>query len=209
MQRSENIAELAAALAKAQGAITGARKTSINPAFKAPGKPGGTKYADLSEVLDAIRAPMSVNGLSVVQQLIVTGDGAECSCTTMLMHSSGHWMEFAPFSVPVTKRDAQGFGSSATYCRRYSLMAAVGVAPIDDDGNSADDHDGGEQGSAPMPVGLLESAQAAAMEGRATFEALWKPMSAELRQHLRPHLESLRVAMASADAASTATEGGK
>ena len=52
----------------------------------------------------------------------------------------------------------------------------------------------------PMAPGLLESAQAAAMEGRATFEALWKPMSAELRQHLRPHLESLKAAVTAADA---------
>ena len=52
---------------------------------------------------------------------------------------------------------------------------------------------------AQMPVGLLESAQAAAMEGRATFEAFWKPMSAETRQYLRPHMESLKAAMAAAD----------
>jgi hypothetical protein len=51
-----------------------------------------------------------------------------------------------------------------------------------------------------MPAGLLESAQAAAMEGRATFEAFWKPMSAETRQHLRPHMDSLKAAMVAADA---------
>lgn len=53
---------------------------------------------------------------------------------------------------------------------------------------------------AQMPAGLLESAQAAAMEGRATFEAFWKPMSAETRQHLRPHMDSLKAAMVAADA---------
>jgi len=52
---------------------------------------------------------------------------------------------------------------------------------------------------AQMPAGLLESAQAAAMEGRATFEAFWKPMSAETRQYLRPHMETLKAAMAAAD----------
>lgn len=53
---------------------------------------------------------------------------------------------------------------------------------------------------AQMPAGLLESAQAAAMEGRATFLKLWQPMSEELRRHLTPHMDSLRAAMAAADA---------
>ena len=32
---------------------------------------------------------------------------------------------------------AQGYGSALTYARRYSLMAACGIAPEDDDGNAA------------------------------------------------------------------------
>jgi hypothetical protein len=39
--------------------------------------------------------------------------------------------------VPATKQDAQGYGSALTYARRYSLMAACGIAPEDDDGNAA------------------------------------------------------------------------
>jgi hypothetical protein len=41
------------------------------------------------------------------------------------------------FSVPVDKNNAQGYGSALTYARRYSLSAAFGVAPEDDDGNAA------------------------------------------------------------------------
>ncbi len=37
------------------------------------------------------------------------------------------------WSRPVSKNDPQGYGSAATYARRYSLAAAVGVAPDDDD----------------------------------------------------------------------------
>ncbi len=37
-------------------------------------------------------------------------------------------------AAPVTKADAQGFGSAMTYARRYGLSAAFGVAPEDDDG---------------------------------------------------------------------------
>jgi len=39
--------------------------------------------------------------------------------------------------VPASKHDAQGYGSALTYARRYSLMAACGIAPEDDDGNAA------------------------------------------------------------------------
>jgi hypothetical protein len=128
MNRSDNIADLAAALAKAQSQIEGARKGNVNPAFR-------SKYADLGAVWDAIREPLTSNGLAVLQQLGT--DENRVSCTTMLLHASGQWIEFAPFTVPVTKQDAQGYGSAATYARRYSLMAAVGIAPIDDDGEAA------------------------------------------------------------------------
>ena len=38
--------------------------------------------------------------------------------------------------VPAAKQDPQGYGSALTYARRYSLMAACGIAPEDDDGNA-------------------------------------------------------------------------
>lgn len=215
MQRSEQIAELAGALAKAQGQIEGAVKGNTNPAFR-------SKYADLGAVWEAIREPLSSNGLSILQQL--STEESRVACTTLVMHASGQFIEFAPFVVPVSKADAQGFGSAATYCRRYSLMAAVGIAPIDDDGNGAvgtaskparttpvgppPEMEGKsiDMGAAevvevqPMAPGLLESAQAAAMEGRTTFGAFWKSASPEARSALAPHLESLKAAVTAADA---------
>lgn len=131
MNRSEQINEISAALAKAQAKIEGAVKGHINPAFR-------SKYADLGAVWDAIREPLTSNGLAVVQQL--TTDEAGISCTTLLTHASGQWIEFAPLTVPLAKRDGHGVGSAATYCRRYSLQAVAGIAPIDDDGNAAVGH---------------------------------------------------------------------
>ena len=52
----------------------------------------------------------------------------------------------------------------------------------------------------PMAPGLLESAQAAAMEGRTTFGTFWKSASPEARSALAPHLESLKAAVTAADA---------
>ena len=60
MDRSEQIKELATALATAQGEMGSAIKDSDNPFFK-------SKYADLASVWDACRDPLSKNGFSVVQ----------------------------------------------------------------------------------------------------------------------------------------------
>lgn len=127
MAARPSIAELAAALCKAQAQMEGAKKDANNPHFK-------TKYADLASVWDAIRGPLTSNGLSVVQLLRSTQGGVEVE--TILMHSSGQQISDV-FAVPATKNDAQGYGSAATYARRYALMAMVGVAPEDDDGNAA------------------------------------------------------------------------
>jgi hypothetical protein len=127
MAARPSIADLAAALCKAQAQMEGAKKDANNPHFK-------SKYADLASVWDAIRAPLTSNGLSVVQLLRSIQGGVEVE--TILMHASGQQISDV-FAVPATKNDAQGYGSAATYARRYALMAMVGVAPEDDDGNAA------------------------------------------------------------------------
>ena len=129
MNKSESIAGLAAALAKAQGQMKGAVKDSANPFFK-------SKYADLASVVEAIRAAFSANGLSYIQT-VEPSDKDEVRVETTLLHASGEWISCGVLSLPVSKADAQGYGSALTYARRYSLSAAVGVAPEDDDGNAA------------------------------------------------------------------------
>ena len=114
--------ELAAALAKAQGAMNNASMNRINPHFK-------SKYADLAALWDAVRKPLSDNGLSVVQ---IIRDG---SLHTMLLHTSGQRL-CSDYPLPATARP-QEMGSALTYARRYSLSALVGIAADeDDDGNT-------------------------------------------------------------------------
>lgn len=129
MQKSESIKSLAEAMAKAQGTIKGAIKDSANPFFK-------SKYADLSSVVEAIREAFAANGLSYVQR-VEPSDREEVRVETVILHASGEWLSCGFLAVPVSKADAQGFGSALTYARRYSLSAATGVAPEDDDGNAA------------------------------------------------------------------------
>ena len=56
---------------------------------------------------------------------------------TVFIHESGEMLECGKLHVPASKQDPQGYGSALTYARRYSLMAACGIAPEDDDGNAA------------------------------------------------------------------------
>ena len=128
MTKSESIKELASALAKAQGAMSGAKKDSSNPFFK-------SRYADLASCWDACRDPLSQNGLAIIQ---TTGesDGETVCVETMLTHSSGEFISSVLKMRPV-KNDPQGVGSALSYARRYGLMAIVGIAPEDDDGNEA------------------------------------------------------------------------
>ena len=128
MNHSENINELATALAKAQLTIKGAKRDEANPFFK-------SKYADLASVWEACRDSLAVNGLSVVQ-FPEAAEGDAVKVCTMLLHNSGEWMS-SELVLPVGKLDAQGFGSAITYARRYALAAAVGVAPEDDDAEAA------------------------------------------------------------------------
>lgn len=138
MESSVAINELATALSKAQGEITGALKDSANPFFK-------SKYADLASCWDACRTPLSKNGLALTQ-FPTTQEGATYLVTTLL-HTSGQWMRSALIVQP--KDDTpQGMGSALTYARRYALTAIVGVAQVDDDGNAASGRPTG--GSGPL-----------------------------------------------------------
>lgn len=126
--RSNEINELASALAKAQADIKSAAKDGENPHFR-------SKYATLSSIWDAIREPLSKNGLSVTQVTAETEAGPLLE--TCLLHTSGQWLQSEMLLRP-SKNDVQGFGSALTYARRYCLAAIVGVAPDDDDdGNAA------------------------------------------------------------------------
>ena len=127
MNKSDSIKSLAAAMSKAQNAMSGAAKSKSNPFFK-------SKYADLGAVIEAVKVPFADNDLSYVQFPIE--EGGRIGIETILMHSSGEWLSNS-FTVQLTKQDAQGAGSAITYCRRYGLQAVAGIPSEDDDGNAA------------------------------------------------------------------------
>ncbi len=125
---SSATAKIDAALAKAQGEFAGAKKDSVNPHFR-------SAYADLASVVDACREALAKNLISYTQWP-VDSDGLEkVTLITRLSHD-GEFIQ-SQASIPLVKKDPQGFGSALTYLRRYSLMSALGIAPEDDDGNDA------------------------------------------------------------------------
>ncbi len=123
IETSQSTEKLDAALAKAQASIGAAAKDSRNPHFN-------SAYADLASIWAACREALTSNGISVTQWLVEC-EGPRLAIVTR-MACGGEWM-MSRWSMPVSKNDPQGYGSAATYARRYSLAAAVGVAPDDDD----------------------------------------------------------------------------
>jgi hypothetical protein len=120
--------QIATALVKAQKAFGPALKTATNPHFK-------SRYADLAACVEAVMDGLNSNGIALVQQLSESDTGVIVE--TVFIHESGEMLNCGKLHVPAVKHDPQGYGSALTYARRYSLMAACGIAPEDDDGNAA------------------------------------------------------------------------
>lgn len=128
MQSSSSINELAEAIATAQPKIGVAIKNAVNPHLK-------NKYADLGAIWDACSEALKSCHLSVVQMPQPSDDG-KLHLETILMHRSGQWISGTAV-VPIAKQDAQGYGATLTYARRYGLAALLGITQDDDDGERA------------------------------------------------------------------------
>jgi hypothetical protein len=152
VQKSPTIGKLAAALARAQGAMDYAKKDATNPFLK-------NKYADLASVTDAIKKPLSDNELSYVQPIAPSTDGY-IHVLTVLMHSSDEWIAseitMPEGEAPKGLSAAQGRGILITYARRYGLTAMVGIVQDDDDGNTAGTRGASTPRAAARPVATPE-----------------------------------------------------
>lgn len=117
------------ALLAAQRAMGPVKKDASNPAFR-------TKYATLQSVLETVEGPLSDNGLVLLQRFDV-GDTGPLLITEIVHAESGQSITSAVPVVSKDPTDPQKMGGAITYYRRYSLLALLGLAPEDDDGNSA------------------------------------------------------------------------
>lgn len=164
--QSDSVAKLADALAKAQAVMKAATINKTNPHFK-------NRYADLAAVLEAIRKPLSDNGLSITQTTEVR-DGGFVLVTT-LRHSSGEWIS-SEYPLPVAAKP-QELGSALTYARRYSLSAMACIAADEDD----DAEGARQQGQTAAPVSPRNSKPNAVKPQ--TVEAPVDPQTGEVSPH--------------------------
>jgi ERF superfamily len=134
MRWSEEVNEIATALAKAQAVLINPGKDSENPAFKAGGKV--SKYAGLADALVILRKELSNVSVAILQAPRI--DGETQVLDTRLVHSSGQWVG-CEWPIGRLGMKQQELGSATTYARRYSLFSLVGIAGADDDddGNEA------------------------------------------------------------------------
>ena len=128
--RSESICSLAKALTSSLGELEDVAKTQTAKAGSF-----SYKYATLADALIMARPILAKHGIAVMQT--AETDENVVSVWTTLMHSSGEYLTHQPTRLP-SGADAQKTGSAITYARRYSLMAALGLATEDDDGATAD-----------------------------------------------------------------------
>lgn len=163
---SDQINEIASALAAAQAEITSAEKSKENPHLK-------SKYASLADCFAACRTALAKAKLAVTQPVSRTDTGV--LVVTILMHGpSGQWVR-CELEMPA-KHAAQDIGSAITYGRRYGLCALVGVAPDDDDDDDGEAADRGNRGSSEQrdSRAALEDARRAAFGRWAVLEKLLK-----------------------------------
>lgn len=130
LKKSESIQNLTKAMAEFQKAVKQPVKNADNPYF-------GSKYVPLESLVKAVMETGSPLGISFMQYTQVNENGDLGLCT-VVMHSSGEYMEFPPLPIRPENNRPQATGSAITYARRYSLSSIFGIASEeDDDGNEA------------------------------------------------------------------------
>lgn len=201
MNQSETITDLATALIEAKKKFLPALKTAVNPAFK-------SKYTDLATAIAATETALLEYGLVLLQSPHSDIPNHTVAVTTRLMHKSGQFME-GSLEMPAIGRngfDAQSMGSAITYARRYALMAFLGIAPEDDDGNAASGA-GTTNRSGKEIVRRSEKAQPAQIGITSDGEPIWDEDGSVVTLET-PLAQQLKASIAQRQAAPPATNGG-
>ena len=124
MKTSSEIKNVAVAMAKVTAEIQ-------NPLKNQNGY--GYKYATLDSILEKVRPILAKNGLSILQSQEI--QESSVVVTTLLMHTSGEWIETraeAPFTTLKGMNDYQSLGAGITYLRRYAISSLLNIASEED-----------------------------------------------------------------------------
>lgn len=130
LKKSESIQNLSKAMAEFQKSIKQPLKDANNPFFKKP-------YVPLENVVEAITKTGSPLGISFMQ-FASSDETGSIEVATLVMHSTGEFIEFPPVRMKPESNKPQAVGSAITYAKRYALSAIFGItSDKDDDGNEA------------------------------------------------------------------------
>lgn len=130
VQKSETIINLSKAMAEFQKNLKQPLKDANNPFFK-------SQYVPLENVVESITTAAGPLGLSFTQYATSNEQG-NVEVGTVVMHSSGEWIEYPPVVMKPEQQKPQAIGSAITYAKRYALSAIFGItSDKDDDGNEA------------------------------------------------------------------------
>ena len=130
LKKSESIQNLSNAMAEFQKKIKQPLKDANNPFFK-------SQYVPLENVVEAITETGSQLGISFMQ-FASSDETGSIEVATLVMHSTGEYIEFPPVRMKPESNKPQAVGSAITYAKRYALSAIFGItSDKDDDGNEA------------------------------------------------------------------------
>lgn len=130
LKKSESIQNLSKAMAEFQKSIKQPLKDANNPFFK-------SQYVPLENVVEAITETGSPLGISFMQ-FASSDETGSIEVATLVMHSTGEYIEFPPVRMKPESNKPQAVGSAITYAKRYALSAIFGItSDKDDDGNEA------------------------------------------------------------------------
>lgn len=136
MKHSESISAIAKALAEFQAEVSDPVMDENKDYVTKTGRKINLKYASIKSIMKTVRPVLAKHSIAVMQE--PKTEGNRVTITTILMHSSGEWIEFEPFSMNANSALAQEIGSATTYAKRYSIAAILGLgSEEDDDGNGA------------------------------------------------------------------------
>jgi hypothetical protein len=177
---NERFAALMADMVKARAALGNVTKNK-----KANAGSHSYAYSDLAAVTATVAEALDTSGAALWFTQAVTTTEQSVTVVSEVYHANGASHKGAPMTLPVLKRDPQGFGSAISYARRYSMLAFWGIAAEDDDGKSAGEGPQGRQEGRQAPaVQVVDDgrkkavlASLKACESRAELSELWNSLS--------------------------------
>jgi hypothetical protein len=206
MQTSEQIDQLATALAKAQGEFGPIKRDKTVTVTMRTGGRYTFSYAPLESILHAVMPALNKNGISLSQAVLQ--DGEREFVETTLLHASGQSRSNRT-RIHVKEDGPQAYGSALTYGRRYGVTLILGIsADDDDDANAAEGNQAEVRGPTQDAIRALakkfQDAHTADIDGRMLevheeanrdqelYQAAWALLASDVRARIKIGIERAR-----------------